>query len=57
MASISYVDPGWAEAIAWDPDSADDDLWAELHTRGDLDAVSLVGLAPEVARELGETKA
>jgi AhpD family alkylhydroperoxidase len=21
----------WAEAIAWDPDSADDDLWAELH--------------------------
>jgi AhpD family alkylhydroperoxidase len=22
----------WAEAIAWDPDSADDDLWAELHT-------------------------
>jgi AhpD family alkylhydroperoxidase len=22
----------WAESIAWDPDSADDDLWAELHT-------------------------
>jgi AhpD family alkylhydroperoxidase len=21
----------WAEAIAWDPGSADDDLWAELH--------------------------
>jgi AhpD family alkylhydroperoxidase len=21
----------WAEAIAWDPSSADDDLWAELH--------------------------
>ena len=21
----------WAEAIAWDPASADDDLWAELH--------------------------
>ena len=21
----------WAEAIAWDPGSADDDLWSELH--------------------------
>jgi alkylhydroperoxidase family enzyme len=21
----------WAEAIAWDPGLADDDLWAELH--------------------------
>ncbi|HWG63773.1 MAG TPA: carboxymuconolactone decarboxylase family protein [Streptosporangiaceae bacterium] len=21
----------WAEAIAWDPDSADDELWSELH--------------------------
>jgi AhpD family alkylhydroperoxidase len=77
----------WAEAIAWDPDSADDDLWAELHTRfsepelvelgyfigltlgqqrflktlqvkhGDLGTDSLAGLAPEVARELGEAKA
>ncbi len=23
----------WAEAIAWDPGSADDDLWAELHAQ------------------------
>jgi hypothetical protein len=22
---------GWAEAIAWDPDLADDDLWERLH--------------------------
>ena len=77
----------WAEAIAWDPGSADDDLWTELHKHfsepelvelgyfigltmgqqrflktlqvknGELGTASVVGLAPEVARQLREADA
>ena len=43
---------GWAEAIAWDPELADDDLWERLHAN--FTEPELVELGYAIAFMLGQ---